>query len=87
MKLKNSPKPPSSDPPAISLVLPKRRHKKMRCKDCGRLIYQPLPDEVKRKHCGPGILAMVVALTGMLNTSQRKALVMININGNLANIA
>ena len=49
-----------------------------RCKDCGELIYQPLPDEVKRKHFGPGILALVAILTGMLNTSKRKALAMIN---------
>jgi transposase len=37
-----------------------------------------LPGEVKRKHFGPGILALVAVLTGMLNTSKRKALVMIN---------
>jgi len=49
-----------------------------RCKDCGELIYQPLPDEVKRKYFGPGILALVAVLTGMLNTSKRKALAMIN---------
>jgi transposase len=49
-----------------------------RCKDCGELIYQPLPDEVKRKYFGPGILALVAILTGMLNTSKRKALAMIN---------
>jgi transposase len=49
-----------------------------RCKDCGELVYQPLPDEVKRKHFGPGILALVAVLTGMLNTSKRKALAMMN---------
>jgi len=49
-----------------------------RCKDCGELIYQPLPDDVKRKHFGPGVLAMVAVLTGMLNTSKRKALAMMN---------
>jgi len=49
-----------------------------RCKDCGELIYQPLPGEVKRKHFGPGILALVAVLTGMLNTSKRKALAMLN---------
>jgi len=49
-----------------------------RCKDCGELVYQPLPDEVKRKHFGPGVLALVAVLTGMLNTSKRKALAMIN---------
>jgi transposase len=49
-----------------------------RCKDCGELIYQPLPDEVKRRYFGPGILAVVAVLTGMLNTSKRKALAMID---------
>jgi len=145
MNSKNSSKPPSSDPPRISAVLPKRRRKKRgaknghqpylrellppekvtqrielnpqvcpcggtdfektnegplrhqivdippiepevieyvqhicRCKDCGELVYQPLPDEIKRKYFGPGILALVAVLTGMLNTSKRKALAMIN---------
>jgi len=142
---RNSSKPPSSDPPAISAISPKRRPKKpgakkghqpylkqllppekvtqrielnpqvcpcgstnlektneeplrhqivdippiepqvteyiqpiYQCKSCGQLIHQPLPDEVKRKHFGPGILALVAVLTGMLNTSKRKALAMIN---------
>ena len=145
MNSKNSSKPPSTDPPAISAVLPKRRRKKRgaknghrpylrellppekvtqrielhpqvcpcggtnlektneeplrhqivdiapiephvmeyvqhisRCKDCGELVYEPLPDEVKRKYFGPGILALVAVLTGMLNTSKRKALAVIN---------
>jgi transposase len=49
-----------------------------RCKDCGEFVYQPLSDEVKRKHFGPGVLAVVAVLTGMLNTSKRKALAMMN---------
>jgi len=49
-----------------------------RCKDCGSLVYQPLPDGIKRKHFGPGVLAVVAVLTGMLNTSKRKALAMLN---------
>lgn len=49
-----------------------------RCKDCGELIYKPLPDDVKRKYFGPGVLAIVAVLTGMLNISKRKALAMIN---------
>ena len=49
-----------------------------RCKDCGELIYQPLSDDVKRKHFGPGVLAIVAVLTGMLNISKRKALAMMN---------
>lgn len=49
-----------------------------RCKDCGEIIYQPLPDDVKRQYFGPGVLAIVAVLTGMLNTSKRKALAMMN---------
>ena len=49
-----------------------------RCKDCGSLIYKPLPDAVRRQHFGPGVLAMVAILTGRLNTSKRKAMAMIN---------
>jgi len=145
MNSRNSSKPPSSDPPGMSVVLPKRRRKKRgarnghqphlrellpqelvkkhfhlkpevctcgstnlektseeplrhqivdippiepqvteyvqyiyRCKDCGELIYQPLPDEVKRKHFGSGTLSIVGILTGVLNTSKRKALALMN---------
>jgi len=49
-----------------------------RCRDCGQLIYQPLPDGLKRKHFGPGTLSMVGMLTGFLNTSKRKALAILN---------
>jgi transposase len=49
-----------------------------KCQVCGAFVYLPLPDEVKRKYFGPGVLAVVAVLTGMLNTSKRKALAMIN---------
>lgn len=49
-----------------------------RCKDCGALVYQPLPDTIKRRYFGPGLLALVGVLTGSLNTSKRKALDVIN---------
>jgi transposase len=49
-----------------------------RCKDCGALVYQPLPDTIKRRYFGPGLLALVGILTGSLNTSKRKALAVIN---------
>lgn len=48
------------------------------CADCGAFVYHPLPDEVKRKYFGPGVLAVVAVLTGMLNASKRKALAMMN---------
>jgi len=49
-----------------------------RCKSCGEMIYQPLPDEIKRRYFGPGLLAVVGILTGSLNTSKRKALTVVN---------
>jgi transposase len=145
MNSRNSSKPSSSDPPGMSVALPKRRRKKRgarnghqpfmrkllppnmvkqrfelkpdvctcggtnlektseeplrhqivdippiepqvteyvqymyRCKDCGELIYQSLPDVLKRKHFGPGTLSIVGILTGVLNTSKRKALALMN---------
>jgi transposase len=49
-----------------------------RCRECGRLFHQPLPDDVKRRRFGPGVLAVVGVLTGSLNTSKRKALSVVN---------
>jgi transposase len=49
-----------------------------RCSDCGAFIYLPLPDVVKRKYFGAGVLSIVGILTGLLNTSKRKALAMMN---------
>ena len=48
------------------------------CQDCGELVYHPLSDDIKRRHFGPGILALVGILTGSLNTSKRKALSLVN---------
>jgi transposase len=66
------------DIPAIEPQVTEYVQSLFRCKDCGGIIYQPLPDEVKRQHFGPGVLAIVAVLTGMLNTSKRKALAMMN---------
>lgn len=49
-----------------------------RCKDCGTLNHASLPDTIKRRHFGPGVLAIVGILTGVLNTSKRKAAAMLN---------
>jgi transposase len=49
-----------------------------RCRDCGELVYIPLPDDIRRRHFGAGVLAIVGILTGKLNTSKRKALAMMN---------
>jgi len=49
-----------------------------RCKNCGGHVYKPLADDVKRNIFGPGVLSMVGILTGVLNTSKRKALAFMN---------
>ncbi len=64
-------------PPIVPKVTEYLQHVRQ-CHDCGEFVYAPLPDEVKRIHFGPGVLALVAVLTGVLNTSKRKALAMMN---------
>ena len=64
-------------PPIVPEVIEYIQHV-YRCKDCGELVYASLPDKVCRRHFGPGVLALVAILTGVLNTSKRKALAMLN---------
>jgi len=66
------------DLPEIKPVVVEHVQHVRQCKKCGTLVYAPLPDEVKRRVFGPGVLAIVGILTGMLNTSKRKALAVIN---------
>ena len=49
-----------------------------RCTHCGETVYKPLADHIKRNVFGPGVLAIVGVMTGMLNTSKRKAVEVIN---------
>jgi transposase len=49
-----------------------------RCRDCGALVYQPVPDTIKRRCCGSGLPAIVGILTGSLNTSKRKVLALLH---------
>jgi len=56
---------PPIEPEVIEYVQPIYR-----CRACGALVYQSLPDQIKRQHFGPGALALVAVLTGMLNTSK-----------------
>lgn len=65
------------DIPEIKPVVIEHVQHVRRCKKCGTLVYAPLPDEVKRRVFGPGVLAIVGILTGMLNTSKRKALAVV----------
>lgn len=62
-------------PPIKPEVIEYVQHMKQ-CKQCGEVVYQPLSDDVKRNVFGSGVLAVVGVLTGMLNTSKRKALTM-----------
>jgi len=64
-------------PPIKPVVIEHVQHVR-RCKKCGELVYAPLPDDVRRNIFGPGVLSIVGILTGMLNTSKRKALAVIN---------
>ena len=66
------------DIPKIKPVVIEHVQHVRKCKKCGTLVYAPLPDDVKRMIFGPGILSIVGILTGMLNTSKRKALAVIN---------
>ena len=66
------------DLPEIKPVVVEHVQHVRQCQDCGALVYAPLPDEVKRRVFGPGVLAIVGILTGMLNTSKRKALAVVN---------
>ena len=64
-------------PPIKPEVVEYVQHMKQ-CKQCGEVIYQPLSEDIKRNVFGSGVLAVVGVLTGMLNTSKRKALEVIN---------
>ena len=65
------------DIPEIKPVVIEHVQHVRQCKKCGALVYAPLPDEIKRNIFGPGVLAVVGILTGVLNTSKRKALTFI----------
>jgi transposase len=43
------------------------------CTGCGARVYAPLPENTSKSCFGPGVLALVAVLTGVLNVSKRKA--------------
>lgn len=45
----------------------------MRCTACGQASYAPLPENTPSHVFGPGVVAMIGVLTGVLNVSKRKA--------------
>jgi len=80
--LEDSPDPPlrfqTFDlPPIVPTVTEFVQHYK-RCRGCGEVVYTPLANAIKQNVFGPGVLAVVGVMTGMLNTSKRKALEVIN---------
>ncbi|MFC1762059.1 transposase [Planctomycetota bacterium] len=64
-------------PPIVPEVVEYVQHFR-RCKRCNEIVYTLLADHVKRNVFGTGVLAVVGVMTGMLNTSKRKALEVIN---------
>ena len=48
------------------------------CTGCGAHVYAPLPDDAPSSCFGAGVLALVGVLTGVLNVSKRKALMIMN---------
>jgi len=64
-------------PPIVPIVKEYVQHHR-RCRGCGDIVYTPLAESIRRNVFGPGVLAVVGVMTGMLNTSKRKALEVIN---------
>jgi len=66
------------DIPPIKPTVIQYVQKMFQCEQCGDIVYQPLSATIKQNVFGPGVLAVVGIMTGMLNTSKRKALEVIN---------
>lgn len=64
------------DLPPIKPEISEIQRPLMACTACGELSYAPLPEETPKHTFGPGVVAMVGVLTGLLNVSKRKALLM-----------
>jgi len=64
-------------PPVAITVIEYLRHIRI-CANCKCRVYAALPDDAPKHTFGPGVVALVGILTGVLNTSKRKALMMVN---------
>lgn len=78
----DSPEPPLRDqfldlPPVVPDVIEYLRPVRA-CSGCGAHAYALLPDDAPKSTFGSGVLATIGILTGVLNTSKRKALLIMN---------
>ena len=61
------------DVPPIEIDVTEYIRPVRQCTGCGALAYAPLPENAPKSCFGPGVLALVAVLTGVLNVSKRKA--------------
>lgn len=61
------------DVPPIEIDVTEYVRPVRQCTGCGTLVYAPLPEHAPKSCFGPGVLALVAVLTGVLNVSKRKA--------------
>lgn len=61
------------DVPLIEINVTEYVRPVRQCTGCGVLVYAPLPENAPKSCFGPGVLALVAVLTGVLNVSKRKA--------------
>ena len=66
------------DLPPIKAEVREIRRPVLSCTACGTSAYAPLPDGTPKHTFGPGVVAMVGILTGLLHVSKRSAYLMMN---------
>ena len=66
------------DLPPITIAVTEYLRPQLKCLRCGTHTYAPLPEDVSKSCFGSGVLSMVGILTGVLNVSKRKALMIMN---------
>lgn len=66
------------DVPPIQIDVTEYVRPVRQCVCCGTFCYAPLPEGTSKSCFGPGVLAVVGILTGALNVSKRKALMVVN---------
>ena len=61
------------DVPPVEIEVAEYVRPVRQCTGCAALVYAPLPENAPKSCFGPGVLALVAVLTGVLNVSKRKA--------------